>query len=618
MSGMVKIITEGGEHVGEAGGCGTLLEYIRTRTPFSLAAPCGGKGRCGKCGLRVLGEAPEPGPEEKRLIPGEDLARGVRLACVLRPGHGDLAVLLEEKKYRPAAKSALFTGIAPAGDPPAAHKEFFVLPEPSLTDQASDYARLKAAALRPGERVHAPCEALRALPEAIRKDSHRLTLCRFADRILAVEAGDTRSRLYGVAIDIGTTTVAAYLVDMNTKENLAAVSGLNAQEAFGADVISRINYTMTDASGLMILRDKITTQINRMIAALAEKAGVAPEEIYLASIVGNTTMLHLALGIAPRNIASAPFIPVLTETGVFPAGDLGLAIAPGALAVSLPGISAYVGADITAAILACGMDRDDKVNLLIDIGTNGEIVLGSRERLTACSTAAGPAFEGAHISCGTGGVPGAIDSVRAESGGEILYTTVGGEPPCGICGSGIVDLLAFLLKTGLVDETGRMRGPQETQPGEEAFFYRNRLGQAGGEAFFLLVPEEESAAGDPIMLTQKDVREIQLAKAAIAAGIDTLIGRLGIGVSGIARLYLAGGFGSCIRGESAAALGLFPKELAGRVVRAGNAAGKGAAMYLASGQAALRCENIRERTEYVELSSSPQFMDAYIEKMTFS
>jgi uncharacterized 2Fe-2S/4Fe-4S cluster protein (DUF4445 family) len=372
---------------------------------------------------------------------------------------------------------------------------------------------------------------------------------------------------------------------------------------------------MSRPEGLPVLRDKIITQINGMILALSEKTGVAPQEIYLVSLAGNTTMLHLALGIAPRNIAASPFIPVLTETGVFPAGELGLAAAPGALAVSLPAVSAYVGADITAAILACGMDQDEGLNLLIDIGTNGEIVLGGRDRLAACSTAAGPAFEGAHIRCGAGGVPGAIDSFRAGGKGELRYTTLGGEPPCGICGCGIVDLLAFLLEKGIVDETGRMISPQET--GAEVPGCRGRLRLTGGEASFLLVPEEESATGEAILLTQKDVREIQLAKAAIAAGVDTLIRRLGAGTHSIARLYLAGGFGNHIRAESAAALGLFPRELAGRVEIVGNAAGKGAAMYLASGRAALRCEYIRERTEYVELSSSPQFMDAYVEKMMF-
>ena len=618
MPNKITIVSEGRTHEGDPGGCKNLLEYLITQTPFSLAAPCGSTSRCGKCRVRFAENPPAPSPEEEKLLPRGELDRGVRLACVARKPESvsGLTVILNEELPVETVKSALLSGFA--GAQPAGRKEYIRVPEPRAEKgaQASDEERLAAAA-SPGETLRIPLEVLKALPDALRAEAGEVTLCRFGDTVLSVEAGDTRDRFYGVAVDMGTTTVAAYLMDLRTGENIAAVSALNAQKTFGADCISRIGYTMNSADGLEFLREKIITQINSMTQGAAGKAGIRGEDVYLVSLAGNTTMLHLVLGIPPRNIAAAPFIPVTSGAGVFLARELGLSAAPGGLALILPGISAYVGADITAAILACDMDQDDAVNLLIDIGTNGEIVLGNRVNLSACSTAAGPAFEGAHILCGTGGVPGAIDSVKARDGGELIWTTLGEEAPRGICGSGIIDLLAFLLRSGIVDETGRMLGEEEIPPNSPASAYRGRLIKTGGETSFLLVPEEESGTGSAIVFTGKDVREIQLAKAAIAAGLRTLMSRRGISARDIKRLYLAGGFGSHIHGESAAAIGLFSLELAGKIRVVGNAAGKGAALYLVSGGAASRCQAIHRLAEYVELSSSPEFMDAYVEEMSF-
>jgi uncharacterized 2Fe-2S/4Fe-4S cluster protein (DUF4445 family) len=329
-------------------------------------------------------------------------------------------------------------------------------------------------------------------------------------------------------------------------------------------------------------------------------------------------MTHLALALPPANIAAAPFIPVSTESLIVPARDLGLSIAPGGLVLALPAISGYVGADIVAAVISAGLDEASEVNLLIDIGTNGEIVLGNRDRLVACSTAAGPAFEGAQIRCGAGGIPGAINSAGA-SGGKFTYTTIADAQPEGICGSGIVDLCAFLLSAGIAEETGRMIEPAEADsPDFPAYPFRDRIIMLDGEPAFLVVPEAESATGSALVFTQKDLREIQLAKAAIAAGIDTLIRHLGVNMDDIANLFLAGGFGSYIHKESAVEIGLLPRELKDKIRVVGNAAGRGAVMYLLSAEASARCENVRGKAEYVELSSSPEFQDAYIEKMMFS
>jgi uncharacterized 2Fe-2S/4Fe-4S cluster protein (DUF4445 family) len=588
-----------------------LLEYINRKTPFNLAAPCGGKGRCGKCRVRVSGEVSPVTEEERRLIPEKELARGVRLACVTKPA-GNITVTLEEKKIGQGNKAALFTDLAPHN--PVLRKSFFKLPEPALDDQASDHSRL----LRAGEAGDVPLAVLRRLPVILREQAFQCTVCALKDSVIAVEAGDTRDTLYGVAVDIGTTTVAAYLVDIREGKNIDVISDLNAQEVFGADVISRINYTLTESSGLEILHEKILEQISGMIQLLAERNGISLGNVYAVSLAANTTMTHLALGLPPANIAAAPFIPVSTESQIAPARDLGLPVAPGGLVLALPAISGYVGADIVAAIISSGLDESTPVNLLIDIGTNGEIVLGNKDRLVACSTAAGPAFEGAQIRNGAGGITGAINGASVRDG-KFTYTTIADAPPLGICGSGIVDLCAFLLSSGIAEATGRMiESAEADSPDFSAYPFRDRIIMLDGEPAFLVVPEEDSSTGSAIVFTQKDLREIQLAKAAIAAGIDTLIRHLGVGMDGIANLFLAGGFGSYIHKDSAVEIGLLPRELKDKIRVVGNAAGRGAVMYLLSAEAAARCECIRGKAEYVELSSSPEFQDAYIEKMMFS
>ena len=611
---MIHVSRNGHTHFGEFGECRNLLEYINTVTPFNLPAPCGGKGRCGKCRVIVTdGDAPPVSGEERRLLSAKDLDRGVRLACMILP-RGDLTVVLEEEKTGVGNKSFLITDAME--HQPSLRKETLILPEPHLHDQASDHSRilreigLDSSAL--------PLPVLRELAEAVRGNGFLVTLCRSGGEILAVETGDTRDKLYGIAVDIGTTTVAAYLTDIASGKNIDVVSGLNAQEAFGADVISRINYTMTHPSGLRLLSERILDQIDMMILTLATRNEIEPSHIYTVVLTGNTTMLHLALGLPPENIASSPFISVTTESHTIPARELGLSIAPGGQVNVLPSISGYVGADIVAAVLAGGIAESDPLCLLIDIGTNGEIVLGNRERLIACSPAAGPAFEGAHVKSGVGGIAGAVNMVT-ESGNSLSFTTIAEAPPLGICGSGIVDLLALLLRSGIVDETGRMLSRDEAArlPGPPSAGILDRLIESDGEPAFLLVPEAESSVGSPIMLSQKDVREIQLAKAAIAAGIDTLVLRLGVRMEDITTLYLAGGFGSYIHKASAVGIGLLPGELHDRIRVIGNAAGKGALMTLLSHRRQGQCESIRRMTEYIELSSSPEFQEAYIDRMMF-
>ncbi|OQB14798.1 MAG: hypothetical protein BWY15_00952 [Firmicutes bacterium ADurb.Bin193] len=370
-----------------------------------------------------------------------------------------------------------------------------------------------------------------------------------------------------IAADIGTTTVVAYLIkDGKIKD---AISSVNSQKPYGDDVITRIKYTIDNEDGTDRLHSLIKNQIKQMVSELSERNGALVSDM---AIVGNTTMLHLFAGVSPASMGVAPYTPKFTELKKIGNATL------------LPSLSAYVGADTVAAILASGMHLSDKKCLLIDIGTNGEIALGNRDKIITCSAAAGPAFEGAQISCGTGGVAGAIDSVKINGG--ITYTTIGGLPPVGICGSGILDTVAQMLKAGHIDSSGYF---------EDEILY----------------------IADGVSITANDIRQVQLAKAAIAAGIGTLVELSKTDLSEIEVCYLAGGFGSFLNKQSACDIGLIPKELLDRVVPIGNAAGMGAVLWSVSDECKKEVQGITDKAEYFELSESSIFNRLFIENMAF-
>lgn len=613
----IHTVQDGKEHFGEYGTSAHLLDYLSRHTPFTLQAPCGGRGRCGKCRIQVLNGAPSPVTDaERALLRSEELERGIRLAC-LTQAEGDLSIQLEGGKQPIGNKSFLFPHPLPVDG--SLRTLVLELSPPSLEDQRSDHSRLLSA-LANNTLEMPPC-LLQDLPQVLRDGNWRTTLLLHKNRILSLLPGTHAGKTCGVAIDIGTTTVAAFLFDLYTGEHLDAQSDLNAQGVFGADVISRIQFAMESQSNLTQLQGKILTQIDGLIHQMAYRAGVQPSQICLACMVGNPTMIHLALGLPPRYIAEAPFIPVTTEPLLIPAPDLRLSLSGGAIVRIPPAVSAYVGSDILAGVVASGMATAVQAgssvpSLLVDIGTNGEIVLAHGDRLIACSTAAGPAFEGAQITCGVGGVAGAIDRVSwGDTVKDLTYTTILDAPPLGFCGAGIVDLLALLLKTRIVDETGRMLTREEAErqnhPFTEAFISYDE------EPAFQLVGAEKSGTGTTLLLSQQDVREIQLAKAAIAAGIRTLLQASGLSYSDIQTLYLAGGFGNYLNPQSAARIGLIPKEFEGKIKSIGNAAGMGASLALLSEKTFFLFQQVRERTSYIELSSSPEFQELYVEEMLF-
>jgi uncharacterized 2Fe-2S/4Fe-4S cluster protein (DUF4445 family) len=412
----------------------------------------------------------------------------------------------------------------------------------------------------------------------------------------AVE-GDLTGKL-AMAYDIGTTTVAAYLIDLKTGAELATSSLLNPQTKYGGDVIMRIKYALEN--GGAALTNDIRAALAELAVESCKKADADHNNIALITIVGNTTMHHLFVGLTVETLAFAPYHAKVTEPLTLKAGDYGFAdVCPDAKLLTLPNIAGFVGADTVGAALAAALDEAGELTLLIDIGTNGEMVLGDKRRLVACSTAAGPAFEGALISCGMRGAEGAIDHITIDNVQSttdnakhtytysVNYSVIGGGEPIGLCGSGLIDLISELVRTGLVDESGK------------------------------LMTDGAFRITDKVSVTARDVRELQLAKGAMAAGIEMMRNRLGIGVDDIKRVMIAGAFGSFMKPSSACGIGLIPKALLSRVQAIGNAAGQGAKLAALSVGEYDRAAKLALEIDYLELASNPDFNDIFVDNLTF-
>jgi uncharacterized 2Fe-2S/4Fe-4S cluster protein (DUF4445 family) len=433
-------------------------------------------------------------------------------------------------------------------------------------------------------------------------------------RLVGIQPGGSTDPLYGMAFDIGTTTMVGYLLDLSLGKQVALSSLLNPQVAFGADVISRITFASREPSGLQTLQGRMVQALNALIQEAASSARIAPSRIYALSVVGNTTMHHLLLGLDPSGLGHLPYNPVLADPLEIRASDLGLQAHPQAPVFLLPNISGYVGSDIVGGILATGLPHREGIALGIDIGTNGEMVLGSRRQILAASTAAGPAFEGSQISCGMRAEPGAISQVWTEDG-DIRWKAVAELPPRGICGSGLVDLVAVLLRVGIIDEGGRLQAPDLLETSLPSAI-RSRLQPApkGGWEFLLAEGREGSQA---VTLTQGDIRELQLAKGAIRAGINILMDELSLDISQIEEIWLAGAFGNYLDPTSAQSIGLIPPYPLERIRPVGNAAGEGAKMALLSQKAREEASRIAREVRYVELASRADFQERFVEALAF-
>lgn len=594
----VKINEEIYEIIAEKGQ--NLLELFREAN-ITVNSPCNGNGTCGKCKVRIVSKTlPAASSNEMKILGTSAIEAGYRLSCSYNV-QSDIEVIIEDVNWQAQiVTEGKQRNIAIL---PIVTKEKITLEKPGLSCQTADFERVIGDALEIGT---PNLQLIRMIPEIIRQEDYNVSLIKTGNLLLGIEAGDTLKRQFGIAVDIGTTTIAAYLIDLTNGERISVQSALNPQKIFGADVISRIKHTIEVEAGLEEMQALIINGLNNCIEAMCKEASIPRTSIYAITLVGNTTMQHFLLKVPARNIAAAPFIPAVTSMITINAKELGIDINPFGIACILPAVSAYIGADTVAAVLSTGMYQQEEIALLIDIGTNGEIVLGNKDNLYACSSAAGPAFEGANIRNGIGSVKGAINSISLQSG--IEYTTIGNVSPVGICGTGIVDGVAQMLDIGIIDETGRIDDEWEPKSPEMSGILENIAVIDKMSAFVI--------EGD-IAITQKDIRELQNAKAAIAAGINVLVKQSGISFSDIKNVYLAGGFGTYINIDSALKIGLIPSELRGRIQAVGNAAGQGAIEGLVSQDCLSQANSISKKIKYVELSSSKDFNDFYIDCMMF-
>jgi len=589
---------------------GTPLKKAMDIAGLNFDYPCGGRGRCGKCRLQVRKGSAPPSESDYDHLDQEEIDSGWRLACTIKV-EDDLVVEL------PSSDSKEHKILVDAAEremklKPHLRKIYRELPRPSIEDQRPDWERLRSALGDNNLRISLP--ALRRLPGALREKKFSCTAVLSGNEVWGVEAGDSEDRMLGIAFDIGTTTVVGYLMDLLTGKQLGVSSSINPQTKYGADVISRITYAGQETGGLERLQKVIIEAMNRIIEEAVSGAGYEKEDVYAVSVVGNSCMHHLFMGLDPKHIALAPYVPVTGSPQDVEASALGLEINPAGRVFVLPNIAGFVGADTVGVILATELDQSSEIRLAIDIGTNGEMVLGTRDRLLACSTAAGPAFEGAQISCGMRGTRGAIDSVRL--GEDIVYTTIGDEKPKGICGSGLIDAIAVLLKAGIIDYRGKIQSSEQLSAtrGER---FAGRVMKHEGSTSFLLAPAEETAHGKPLFITQRDVRELQLAKGAIAAGVDILLSEYGIVPEDVFEVMLAGAFGNYLDKSSACAIGLIPACLEDRVKPVGNAAGTGSKAALLSVGEYRRTGLITDFVEYKELAAHSKFTEIFGKALYF-
>jgi uncharacterized 2Fe-2S/4Fe-4S cluster protein (DUF4445 family) len=588
---------------------GDMVADVLEGTPIHLAAlragvldlelPCAGEGVCGLCKVRLEG----------RDTPV--------LACQTKV-NSDIVVWLPDRRQGERvlgdSHSLVDPKLLPQSDhlTPLFRHSKLTVPPASIEEHYSDWSRLIREMNRGNGSLPASCDlsVLRQLAGAIRADEGKLTVTveesAGALTVHDVQPGHNPGRALGLAVDIGTTTVATQLVDLNDGSLLATQTSYNLQVRRGADVISRIDYART-AERLEELRGLVLETINTLIEQMLEANSLEPHDVRAAYLAGNTTMTHLLLGLPPRYIREAPYVPTVNSVPEFRAHEVGLNIHPEALVLCSPGVGSYVGGDITSGLLCTelpGNDRD--VFLFMDIGTNGEIVIGNADWMVACACSAGPAFEGAGIKCGMRASEGAIERVGIADDGESLdFSVIGGTRPAGICGSGLISLLGELFCREIVDRSGHFF----QSPGE------GRIVRHENRRAFLLATSEQTASGEDLLITEADLENLIRTKAAIYAACSLVLENVGLTWDAIAKVYIAGGFGRYIRIADAISIGMLPDLPLERFCYIGNSSLTGAYMALLSREHRRRLAEIAARITYVDLSSNPRYMDSYVKAL---
>lgn len=593
---------------------GTKLTAAMKRLGIPIQLPCAGTGKCGKCIVEIHPEAPPPNNFDRLHLTAREIEKGMRLACQTVVDR-DMSVLITSGMRILDGKILVDGAERTFEVSPLVSKTYVELPEPSLEDQAADLFRVKRALGWPSESCPGfDIDLVRALPEILRKSDWKVTVVVYDGRVVAVEPGDTTARCYGIAFDIGTTTVVGTILDLATGREVSRASRLNSQVVFGEDTISRIQYAITAPAGRDDMSLKIRDVIDAIIAEAASAAGIGRNDIYEAVFACNTTMSHLFLGLDTTGLSQIPFVPVVTAGVDLRACDAGIDIHPQGNIHVLPNIAGFVGSDTVCVMLACDYLDDGPSVLAVDVGTNGELALRHDGGLMVCSTAAGPALEGAALSCGMRAAGGAIEHVRID-GGSVEIEVIGNTSPIGLCGSGIIDILAELLKAGIVDSYGSIL-THDRLAGTVPDALAERVISVDDQPAFL-VSRGDGVEFRDVIITQRDIRQIQLAKGAISAGITLLLREAGITAGDLDEILLAGAFGNYINKDSAQRIGLLPQVQPERIRFVGNAASTGAKMALLSGKARRDADLIRSRTRHVELANLPDFMMELSESMLF-
>lgn len=568
---------------------------------IGLASLCGGEGHCGRCRVKVLlGQVSTALSDEEATLGPEDFQAGYRLACRTYP-RSDCTLHVPPESLSAPQRTQVEGEMVSVQGEPLVRAVLIQVHRPDLQDLRSDDKRLLDA-LRDQNGVHGlftDLDALRALPASLQAHDGQSKVALRSEEIVAVNPPDTP--VLGLAVDLGTTKIAGFLVDLETGRTLASEGIMNPQISYGEDVISRIHRCVEDPSACDVMQRCVVEALNDLCRSLTALAQTDPRSIVEAVLVGNTAMHHLLLKLPVRQLGLSPYVPVLQGAVDLKSREIGLMLAPGSYLHLLPNIAGFVGADHVAMVLATRTHRADGIVLALDIGTNTEICLNNQGKMASLSCASGAAFEGAHIKHGMRAANGAIERVRITDG-RVEYQTIGDEPPAGICGSGILDALAQLRQAGLVDKGGRMGA-------------HTMVREVDGRREFVLVGEYEREGKPAITITQKDVRELQLAKGAIRTGIQTLLQDSSITESDIDQVIVAGAFGTYIDITSAITIGMLPKLPLRKFRQVGNAAGAGARLALLSREERAEAQALARQIKYLELSTSPHFMELFTESL---
>jgi len=592
---------------------GTTVVEAAGRGGMTVDTPCGGRGKCGKCRVQFTAGASEPNEAEAGIFSAEELEAGWRLSCQSRISAECVIRVPETSLF--ASQHQILTATTDQAEAevlPAMRKIYVELPAPSQVDDVPDLLRL--------EREVGPFKAdlavIRQLPARLRAHGFKGTAVLANHRLIDFEPGDTSDGCYGIAFDIGTTTLVGSLLNLRDGEELAIVSRMNPQVSFGDDVISRIQHAGETPNGLAELRTIIVDAVGDMIDELSNQAGVDRRMIYEVTFAGNTTMEHLLCGLDVAQLGHVPFVPAHGRGLLLPAAEMGLPIHPRGTAYVYPVIGGFVGGDTVAGMLATQLAEQDGARMMIDVGTNGEIVIAGGGEVWAASTAAGPAFEGARISCGMRATGGAIEKI--VFGDDVHLSVIGDMAPTGLCGSSMIDLAAALLDAGIVSPEGRMRPPDELPDGLPEAIRRRVQVDGDGQTEFLLAASGAPGHQRRVSVTQRDIRELQLATGAIRAGVKILLKQAGLTPDQIQSVLIAGGFGSFIRRNKAQRIGLLPQEIDHqRIHYVGNASLNGARWALLSSRSRKRAEQYARQTQHVDLSMDLDFQMEFAEAMIF-